>query len=72
MDCSLLGFNIFVQANLWENNEMWTEFTEGECKGKAAEMRMEKIRYFLFFTFCFGDSNGFKNRVCTGGTADVC
>ena len=51
---------------------MWTEFTEGECKGKAVEMRMEKIRYFLFFTFCFGDSNWFKNRVCTGGTADVC
>lgn len=48
-----------------------TEFTEGEYKGKAAEMRMEKIHNFLFFKFCFGDSNGFKNRVCTAGTADI-
>lgn len=72
MDCSLLCFSIFVQANLWANSELWTEFTEGGCKGKAAEMRMEKICYFLFFKFCFGDSNGLKNRVRTAGTADIC
>lgn len=73
MDCSLLGFNIFVQANLWENNELWIEFTEENTEGRQLKWNGEDtLSFVLFVKFCSGDSNGFKNRVCTAGTEEIC
>ena len=40
---------------------------EGEIEGKVAEVRGNGEDTL----FCFGDSNGFKSRVCTSETADI-